>query len=161
MFLISPSIWHRILFRQQDKEFLVVIANHFALAGLAFLGLAIYGAILLISHVVFASAATIVSSTAIGVLIIGRLVRRPADAPFSTSAARDERGARPARRLRSSISISASRGGPGLSSLRASRSSCQSIIRSSKLVPRRSAAVERCSSSSPTQSRMLARRSAV
>ena len=70
MFLISPSIWHRILFRQQDKEFLVVIGNYFALAGLAFLGLAIYGAILLIAHVVFASAATIVSSTAIGVLII-------------------------------------------------------------------------------------------
>jgi hypothetical protein len=70
MFLISPSIWHRILFRHQDKEYLVILSNRFALIGLAFLALAISGAVLLIAHVVFASAAAIASTAAIGGMLI-------------------------------------------------------------------------------------------
>jgi hypothetical protein len=70
IFLIAPSIWHRILFRHQDKEYLVILSNRFALIGLAFLALAISGAVLLIAHVVFASAAAIASTAAIGGMLI-------------------------------------------------------------------------------------------
>jgi hypothetical protein len=70
MFLIAPSIWHRILFRHQDKEHLVVLSNRFALVGLGFLALAISGAVLLIAHVVFATVATVGFTAAIGGMLI-------------------------------------------------------------------------------------------
>ena len=51
---------HRLTFRQQQKDHLVFLANKFAIAGLAFLALAMTGAILLITDVLFSTAAAIV-----------------------------------------------------------------------------------------------------
>jgi len=56
--LIAPSAAHRILFRQKDKEFLVNLSNRYALAGLAFLALAITGAVWVVSDLLFARAVT-------------------------------------------------------------------------------------------------------
>lgn len=56
--LIAPSATHRILFRQKDKEFLVDLANRYALAGMAFLAVAIAGAIWVVSDFLFARAVT-------------------------------------------------------------------------------------------------------
>lgn len=56
--LIAPSAAHRILFRQRDKEFLVDLSNRYALAGLAFLALAITGAIWVVSDLLFARPVT-------------------------------------------------------------------------------------------------------
>ena len=39
--LTAPTSWHRILFRQGDKEHLVKVANRFMLVGLAAMGLTI------------------------------------------------------------------------------------------------------------------------
>ena len=51
--LIAPTARHRMRFRELDKLWIVVTANRLAIAGLVFLGLAIFGVILLISHVVY------------------------------------------------------------------------------------------------------------
>lgn len=60
--MISPSAYHRLTFRYQQKRRLVFYANRFAIAGLAFLALAMTGAILLVTDVLFSTAAAIVVS---------------------------------------------------------------------------------------------------
>jgi len=69
-FLISPSVSHRILFRRQEKEYLVTVANRLALVGTGFLALSICGAVAMVSHLVFGTAATIVSTTAVGFTVV-------------------------------------------------------------------------------------------
>jgi hypothetical protein len=70
--LIAPSVSHRILFRRQEKEYLVTVANRLAIAGAGFLALAMCGAVALISHFIFGRAATVVSTSAM-VLIFATL----------------------------------------------------------------------------------------
>ena len=53
LFIIAPVAYHRILFRQHDKKHLVEVSNRLALVGLVFLALAMIGAILLITDVMF------------------------------------------------------------------------------------------------------------
>lgn len=60
--LISPSAYHRITFRYQQKRRLVYYANRFAIVGLAFLALAMTGAMLLITDVLFSTAAAFVTA---------------------------------------------------------------------------------------------------
>jgi hypothetical protein len=61
--LISPSAYHRLTFRYQQKRQLIFYSNRFAIAGLAFLALAMTGAIMLITDVLFGTAATVVTTT--------------------------------------------------------------------------------------------------
>jgi len=65
--LIAPSAWHRLRFRQQDKERILRASNRMSIAGLGFLGLAMTGAIMLIADFIYSPALTIVS----GVLAFG------------------------------------------------------------------------------------------
>jgi amino acid transporter len=67
-FLIAPSIHHRIEFRKQDKEHLVVVANRLAVIGLGFLALAMIGSVVLVTDVVFASTTTTVVGILVGLL---------------------------------------------------------------------------------------------
>jgi hypothetical protein len=60
--LIAPSAYHRITFRLQQKEDLVFLANRLAIAGLGALALAMTGAIMLITDVLFGTVATVVTS---------------------------------------------------------------------------------------------------
>jgi hypothetical protein len=60
--LISPSAYHRVTFRYQQKRRLVFYANRFSIVGLIFLALAMTGAIMLITDVLFGQTATIVVS---------------------------------------------------------------------------------------------------
>jgi len=60
--LIAPSAFHRMTFRMQQKDNLIFIANRLAIAGLGLLALAMTGAIMLITDVLFGAAATIVTS---------------------------------------------------------------------------------------------------
>ena len=62
--LIAPSAYHRLTFHFQQKRQLVFLANRFAIAGLAFLALAMTGAIMLITDVLFGAAMTVVTSAA-------------------------------------------------------------------------------------------------
>jgi Family of unknown function (DUF6328) len=56
--LIAPSAQHRILWRARDKEALLRRANALALAGTAFLALAITGAVWVVTDVIYAQAPT-------------------------------------------------------------------------------------------------------
>jgi hypothetical protein len=68
--LIAPSAYHRITFRLHRKEELVVYANRLAILGLAFLALAMTGAVTLITDVLFGALATLVVATAAATLFI-------------------------------------------------------------------------------------------
>ncbi len=59
--LIAPSAYHRITFHLQQKRELVFLANRFTIAGLSFLALAMTGAIVLITDVLFGGVATVVT----------------------------------------------------------------------------------------------------
>jgi len=61
--LITPTAYHRVTFRYQQKEHLVFLANRVAIAGLGFLAIAMTGAIMLITDVVFGATATVVITT--------------------------------------------------------------------------------------------------
>lgn len=62
--LISPSAYHRMTFRMQQKDHLLFLANKLAIAGLGCLALAMTGAIMLITNVLFGTTATVVTSAA-------------------------------------------------------------------------------------------------
>jgi hypothetical protein len=64
--LIAPTIQHRIEFRRQDKAHIVMVANQLAIAGLTFLAVAMIGAILLITDVLFGSPTSVVSAAFVG-----------------------------------------------------------------------------------------------
>ena len=53
MLLIAPTAYHRIRWRRYDKERMLMTSNRMSIAGLAFLALAIAGAVFLISDVLF------------------------------------------------------------------------------------------------------------
>jgi hypothetical protein len=59
--LIAPSAWHRLRFRQHDKEVILFVSNWMAVAGLGFLALAMVGAVMLIANYVFSDTLTVVS----------------------------------------------------------------------------------------------------
>jgi Family of unknown function (DUF6328) len=50
---IAPSAQHRLLFRHDDKQYLVAAANRIVIAGLASLALAMCGALLLVASELF------------------------------------------------------------------------------------------------------------
>jgi hypothetical protein len=68
--LIAPTARHRMRFRELDKEWIVRSSNRLAIAGLALMGGAICGALLLVSHVVYDSAAAVIVPAAFGALIL-------------------------------------------------------------------------------------------
>jgi hypothetical protein len=59
--LISPTAFHRLTFRMQQKDHLVFLANRFSIAGLSALALAMIGAIVLITDVLYGPKATAVT----------------------------------------------------------------------------------------------------
>ena len=68
--LIAPSAHHRLLFRQHDKEHLVAVSNRLTIAGLGVLAVAMTGAVLLISDILFHTATTIAATAATGILFL-------------------------------------------------------------------------------------------
>jgi hypothetical protein len=65
---MAPTAYHRVLFRKGYKPQILIFANRAAMAGLAVLALAMTGAILLISHVIFGEAASIVVAIPSGIV---------------------------------------------------------------------------------------------
>jgi hypothetical protein len=66
--LIAPTAYHRVLFRRGYKPDILFFANRATMTGLAVLALAMSGAILLITHVIFSAVAAIVVGAASGVV---------------------------------------------------------------------------------------------
>jgi hypothetical protein len=59
--LIAPTAQHRILFRTEDKEHIVFLGNKLAIAGLAFLTLAMAGSLLLVTTKLFGTSAGLIT----------------------------------------------------------------------------------------------------
>jgi amino acid transporter len=66
--LIAPSAWHRLRFRQQDKERILRASNKMSIAGLGFLALAMTGAVMLIADFIYSPTLTILSGIAAAVV---------------------------------------------------------------------------------------------
>jgi uncharacterized protein involved in cysteine biosynthesis len=66
--LIAPSAWHRIRFRQQDKERILRASNKMSIAGLGFLALAMTGAVMLIADFIYSPTLTILSGIAAAIV---------------------------------------------------------------------------------------------
>jgi amino acid transporter len=66
--LIAPSAWHRLRFRQQDKERILRASNKMSIAGLGFLALAITGAVMLIADFIYSPTLTIISGVTAAVV---------------------------------------------------------------------------------------------
>jgi hypothetical protein len=66
--LIAPSAWHRLRFRQHDKERILRASNKMSIAGLGFLALAMTGAVMLIADFIYSPTLTIVSGIAAAVV---------------------------------------------------------------------------------------------
>jgi hypothetical protein len=68
--LITPTAQHRVLFRCGDKEHVVRMANRYAIAGLAFVAVAVVGALALVADVIFGSpVAAVVGALAAGLAL--------------------------------------------------------------------------------------------
>jgi Family of unknown function (DUF6328) len=69
--LVAPTAGHRILFRRQQKEFIITISNRLALIGLLLVAIAMTGAIALISDFIFGTATAVVSTIVMAVAFLG------------------------------------------------------------------------------------------
>ena len=87
--LIAPTAYHRLRFRQYDKEQLVQTSNRLTIFGTAFLAFALAGAVLLVSDLLFKSTVTaVVTATVAGLLVwlwyglpLSRRINDPDDTP--------------------------------------------------------------------------------
>jgi hypothetical protein len=69
---IAPTAYHRITFRRHEKEHLIKLSTRFAIAGLLALALAMCGAIVLVTDVLF-DATAVVAAGAVSTLLFGGL----------------------------------------------------------------------------------------
>lgn len=80
---IAPTAYHRLMFQAGDKRRLVAISSRLAVAGLACLAVAMNGAVLLVTDVLFDGTTAAITTAASGALFLGLwfglgLVRRVA-----------------------------------------------------------------------------------
>ena len=68
VFLIAPSAYHRLRWREFDKEQMLRTSNRLSIAGMAFLSLALVGAAFLVTDLLFHAAAAAVVTAAVGLL---------------------------------------------------------------------------------------------
>jgi hypothetical protein len=92
--LMAPTAHHRILFRCGDKDHLVKVANRYTLAGLTCVGLAMLGALLFVSGMLFGGVVAVATVTAgAGALAwcwgVAPLLRRRRVLRIADGAARD------------------------------------------------------------------------
>ena len=69
-FLIAPSAYHRILFRQKEKQFVIEASNVLIIVGLAFVALAMSGVILLITDLLYKETTTAIVTAAIVLVFV-------------------------------------------------------------------------------------------
>ena len=68
VFLIAPTAYHRIRFRDRDKEALLQISNTFAIVGVVFLAIGMTAAVLLVTDMIFKGITTTVVTVATAAL---------------------------------------------------------------------------------------------
>lgn len=86
-FMIAPSALHRLNFRRHDKQRIVDVSNTMIIAGIAFLGVALVGVMMLVGDYLFGSPAVVIAPAAGAVVLIALWAglplsfRRSDDAP--------------------------------------------------------------------------------
>jgi hypothetical protein len=68
---IAPTAYHRLMFQARDKPRLVALSSKFAVGGLVALAIALNGAVLLVTDVLFDGAAVVVTTIVTVTLYIG------------------------------------------------------------------------------------------
>ena len=71
VFLIAPSAYHRIRFRDRDKEALLQISNVFAIVGMFFLAVGMTAVVFLVTDLIFKGFATSVVTALTAALFAG------------------------------------------------------------------------------------------
>ena len=69
LFLIAPSANHRVQFRQDDKEALLLRSNWLAIVGTVFLATAVMGATFLITDILYGGLATTITTAILAGLL--------------------------------------------------------------------------------------------
>ena len=69
--LVAPTVGHRILFRRQQKEYIVTLSNNLSLVGMFLLAVSMCGAIALISDFLFGGTTAIISTIVMAVAFAG------------------------------------------------------------------------------------------
>jgi membrane-bound acyltransferase YfiQ involved in biofilm formation len=69
-FLIAPSAYHRMMFQQHDKPNIITIGTGQMLVGLAALALAMNGAVLLVTDVLFEAGTVTITATLLATLYL-------------------------------------------------------------------------------------------
>jgi Family of unknown function (DUF6328) len=90
IFFIAPTAYHRLRFRQRDKEQLVLTGTRLTIAGTAFLALALAGAVYLVSDLIFKTTVTALAAATVSAALIWfwyglplwRRIQDPDDTPF-------------------------------------------------------------------------------
>ena len=68
--LIAPSSFHRIQWRQNDKEQLLVISNGFAIAGLAFLAISMTAVVFVVTDFLYGAPASIIATSGLALIFL-------------------------------------------------------------------------------------------
>jgi hypothetical protein len=68
---IAPTAYHRLMFRERDKPRLIRVSSQLALGGLACLAVAMSGAVLLVTDVLFEGTTVVVTITLTATLYVG------------------------------------------------------------------------------------------
>jgi MFS family permease len=69
--LIAPTAQHRVEFRRQHKEQILMMANRLAIIGLGFMAIAMTGAIMLITDLLYGSTTTVIVTIVVGLGFAG------------------------------------------------------------------------------------------
>ncbi len=69
-FFITPTAYHRIMFRRRDKPHLIRLASRMSVIGLIALGVAMIGAVLLVTSYLFEDATAAIVAGVMGALYI-------------------------------------------------------------------------------------------
>jgi len=68
--LIAPSAHHRLEFRRQDKENIVTTGNRIVVVGLALLAIAMTGAVLFVTDVIYGTTTTVAASLGVALAFV-------------------------------------------------------------------------------------------
>ena len=69
-FFIAPTAYHRLNFRQRDKRHIVEVASRFTIMGLVALALAMVGAVVLVTDVIFQSDTVWIAGVCVAALFL-------------------------------------------------------------------------------------------
>ena len=68
--LIAPSAFHRILFREHDKEWMILTSNRLVITGTVFLAIAITAAVFLVTDFIYGARTASILAAALGLLFL-------------------------------------------------------------------------------------------